>query len=125
LFAEFKLHHVGFYPEGGGEFHATVLPHSEPPASVDVSARGTLLEAEVMSLVGGLAFEAAEKQGRAAESALREAGIYCEAENLPLPTTRSVGSVVFIRTQFEHTSAGFTTLGEKGASPESTGRTAA
>jgi len=123
--AEAHLRHAGFYPEGSGEFRISILPPSEPPTLVDLPSRGTLQEMEVMSFVGGLPFDIAERQARSAVSALRERGIYCNAENLPLPTTRSAGTAVFIWAQFENTFAGFTALGEKGVPAERVGREAA
>jgi RNA 3'-terminal phosphate cyclase (ATP) len=84
-----------------------------------------LTSAVVTSLFGGIPFGVAQKQASAAAYALREHGILCEEEHLPLPTTRSSGSALFICLQFEHTAAGFTELGERQLSPEAVGRAAA
>ena len=120
-----QLRYAGFYPQGGGEFVASVPPPGEPPSVVDLPARGTLHDVDVTSFVGGLPFHIAERQAKAAVSALREHGMYCEAENLPLPTLRSVGTTVFVRAQFENTAAGFSALGERGRPAEEVGRDAA
>jgi RNA 3'-terminal phosphate cyclase (ATP) len=126
LSAQLKLRYAGFYPEGGGEFRATILAAgAEPPNLVELPARGTLRDADVMSFVGGLPFENAERQARAAVQAMREQGVSCNAENFPLPVTRSAGASVFIRAEFEHTLAGFSSLGEKGKSADEVGRDAA
>jgi RNA 3'-terminal phosphate cyclase (ATP) len=126
LSADLKLRHAGFYPEGGGEFRATIAGAApEPPSLVELPARGTLRDADVMSFVGGLPFELAERQARAAEQALREQGVYANAENFPLPVTRSTGTSVFVRAEFEHTLAGFSSLGERGKPVEEVGREAA
>ena len=125
LTAQLQLRRAGFYPEGGGEFKAEI---GDPPAAcgkVRFPARGTLRDMDVTSFVGGLPFEIAERQGKAAASVLREQGIYCSAENLPLPTGKSAGTMVFIRAQFEHTLAGFTALGDRGRPAEEVGRDAA
>ena len=119
------LRHAGFYPQGAGEIRAVVEPCVEPPNLVDLPARGTLTEVRVTSCVAGLPLEIAERQGRAAVAALRERGIACDAENLPLPTTRSQGTAVFIRAEFENTMACFSALGEKGKRAEVVGREAA
>jgi RNA 3'-terminal phosphate cyclase (ATP) len=123
--ASLRLVHAGFYPEGAGEFIAEVGPLREPPRRVELPARGTLRDISVGSFVGGLPFSIAERQSKAAVAALRERGIYSHAENRPLPTTRSVGTVTFILAQFENTIAGFTALGARGRPAEEVGREAA
>jgi RNA 3'-terminal phosphate cyclase (ATP) len=123
--AQLTLGHAGFYPEGAGDFTADVGAPEEPPLRVDLPARGMLREVRVGSFVGGLPFSIAERQSRAAVAALRERGILAEAEHRPLPVTRSVGTVVFVLAQFEHTIAGFTALGERGRPAEDVGREAA
>jgi RNA 3'-terminal phosphate cyclase (ATP) len=120
-----RLVHAGFYPKGAGEFIAEVGPVREPPVRVELPARGTLHDISVVSFVGGLPFGIAERQSKAAVAALRERGIYSQAENRQLPTTISVGTVMFILAQFEHTLAGFTALGERGRPAEEVGREAA
>jgi RNA 3'-terminal phosphate cyclase (ATP) len=125
LTAQLQLRRAGFYPEGGGEFKAAIGDRSPPQDEVSFPARGTLRDMDVTSFVGGLSFDIAERQAGSAVSALREKGIYCSAENLPLPTARSKGTMVFIRAQFEHTLAGFTALGHRGHPAEEVGREAA
>lgn len=125
LGGQLQLRHAGFYPEGAGDFRATIPAPIAEARETHFPARGTLYEVDVTSFVGGLPFEVAERQTRAAVAALRENGIACSAENLPLPTTRSAGTMVFIRAQFEHTVAGFTSLGERGRSAEAVGVEAA
>ncbi|QRK06588.1 RNA 3'-phosphate cyclase [Archangium violaceum] len=125
LHTSLRLMQAGFYPEGAGEFFAEVEPVRDPPSRVELPARGTLRDISVGSFVGGLPFSIAERQSRAAVAALRERGIYSHAENRPLPTTRSAGSVTFILAQFENTLAGFTALGERGRPAEEVGREAA
>jgi RNA 3'-terminal phosphate cyclase (ATP) len=125
LGGELHLRRAGFYPEGAGEFRAVIAPKANPPSSLHWPARGTLREMEVTSFVGSLPLEIAERQTQAAVAALREIGIYCIAENLPLPAAPSAGTGVFIRAQFENTIAGFSALGERGKPAEEVGREAA
>ena len=122
---ELQLRYAGFYPEGGGEVEARVARPAEPPIRVDLPSRGTLRDVHVTSTVGGLPFHVAERQAKAAEQVLRERGIHCETEKLPLSVTRSVGSTVFVRAQFENTAAVFSALGERGRPAEAVGREAA
>ncbi len=125
LRVDLELRAAGFYPEGGGELIARVHAASEAPRRVDLPSRGTLREVHVTSFVGGLPFHIAERQAKAAVSALREGGIHGEAEKLPLVSPRSRGSTVFVRAQFEHTCAGFSAIGERGRPAEEVGRDAA
>jgi RNA 3'-terminal phosphate cyclase (ATP) len=125
LRASLSLQQAGFSPDGVGEFLATVEGMGTPPLLVEVPARGTLQEVAVRALVGGLPFEVAGRATRAAVTALRERGIYCSAENLPLPVGRTAGSVLFVRAQFENTFAAFTVVGERGDAPDEVGTRAA
>jgi RNA 3'-terminal phosphate cyclase (ATP) len=125
LRAALSLQRAGFWPEGVGEFRGEVQTPSEPPLRVEVPARGTLQDVEVRSLVGGVPFDVAARQARAAENALRERGIYSHAENLPLPVGKTPGTLVFIRAQFENTFAAFAAVGDRGAAPEEVGTKAA
>ncbi len=125
LRASLSLLQAGFSPDGVGEFRATVEAMGPPPLRVEIPARGTLHDVAVRALVGGLPFEVAGRATRAAVTALRERGIYCSAENLPLPVGRTAGSVVFIRAQFENTFAAFTVVGERGDAPDEVGLRAA
>ncbi len=125
LKVELELRAAGFYPEGGGELFARVHPLGDAPSSVSLPSRGNLREVHVTSFVAGLPFHIAERQAKAASSSLREGGIYCEAEKLPLVSTRSRGSTVFVRAQFEHTCAGFSAIGERGRRAEDVGKDAA
>jgi len=125
LRASLSLQRAGFWPEGVGEFRGQIQGPGEPPLKVEVPARGTLQDVEVRSLVGGVPFDVAARQARAAENALRERGIYCHAENLPLPVGKTPGTLVFVRAQFENTFAAFAAVGARNAAPEEVGTKAA
>jgi RNA 3'-terminal phosphate cyclase (ATP) len=123
--AQVQLRYAGFYPEGGGEWRAVIEPARDPGEPVSLVSRGNLHEMDVASFVAGVPFEIAERQSKAALGKLRELGIRPTAENLPLPTMRSQGTVVLIRAAFEHTVAGFTALGARGKRAEEVGQEAA
>lgn len=125
LSADLKLWSAGFYPEGAGELKAQLPPRGVPPTLVDIPSRGTLVEVEVRSFVAGLPFDIAERQSKAAISALREKGVVAQADNVRLPAMRSQGTLTFIRAHFENSFAGFTELGERGVPAEKVGRAAA
>ncbi len=112
-----ELQAAGFYPEGGGEFTARVEPaHPMPP--LDLRQRGTLQEVDVVSMVGGLGFEFADRQAARALKRLREAGISAEAERVPVPAHASKGGHVLIVSTFERTRAGHGAVSARERSPE-------
>jgi RNA 3'-terminal phosphate cyclase (ATP) len=114
---ELGLHEAGFYPEGGGEIGAVVQPaHAMPP--LDLPHRGTLLEAEVLSMVAGLGYELADRQATRAVRRLRDMGIAAQAERVPVPARRSRGSHVLVVASFERIRTGHGSIGERGKSPE-------
>lgn len=113
----FELTAAGFYPEGGGEFTARVEPaHPMPP--LDLRHRGTLQEVEVVSMVGGLGFEIADRQAARTLKGLREAGISAQAERVPVPARLSRGGHVLIVSSFERTRAGHGAVSARERSPE-------
>jgi RNA 3'-terminal phosphate cyclase (ATP) len=112
-----ELQAAGFYPEGGGEFTARVEPaHPMPP--LDLRHRGTLLEVEVVSMVGGLGYEIAERQAARALRGLREAGIAAQAERVPVPARLSKGCHVLVVSTFERTRSGHGAVSARERSPE-------
>jgi RNA 3'-terminal phosphate cyclase (ATP) len=112
-----ELQAAGFYPEGGGEFTARVEPaHPMPP--LDLRHRGTLQDVEVVSMVGGLGYEVADRQASRALKGLREAGIYAQAERVPVPARLSKGGHVLIVASFERTRAGHGAVSARERSPE-------
>jgi RNA 3'-terminal phosphate cyclase (ATP) len=114
-----ELQAAGFYPEGGGEFTARIEPASPLPP-LDLRHRGTLLEVEVVSMVGGLGYEVAERQAARALRRLRDHGIAAEAERLPVPSRASKGGHVLIVSTFERTRAGHGAVTARERSPEDT-----
>jgi len=113
------LQAAGFYPEGGGEFTALVVP-ATPLPPLDLRHRGTLQEVEVVSMVGGLGYEAAERQAARALRRLRDHGINAEAERVPVPARTSKGGHVLIVSTFERTRAGHGAVTTRDRSPEET-----
>jgi RNA 3'-terminal phosphate cyclase (ATP) len=114
-----ELQAAGFYPEGGGEFTARIEP-ATPLPPLDLRHRGTLLEVEVVSMVGGLGYDVAERQAAPAVRRLRDRGIYAEAERVPVPARASRGGHVLIVSSFERTRAGHGAVTSRDRSPEQT-----
>jgi RNA 3'-terminal phosphate cyclase (ATP) len=103
---ELELARAGFYPEGGGEVTIQVHP-AAAPAPVRCTSRGTLLDATVLSVVGGVPAARAVQLGERAVRRLRERGVLAEAENLPVLAPRSHGAAVLVLARFENALASF------------------
>jgi len=116
---ELSLQRAGFYPEGGGEFSATVQPARAMP-TLDLLHRGTLLETDVVSLVSGVEFAVAEQQADRAERRMREAGVACQARAVPMPGGPSRGSHLIIVARFERIRSGHSATSEGGREPDRT-----
>lgn len=112
-----ELQEAGFYPEGGGEFTARIDPASPLPP-LDLLHRGTLLDVEVVSMVGGMGYDVAERQAARALRRLRDHGIAAEAERVPVPARSSKGGHVLIVSTFERTRAGHGAVTARERSPE-------
>lgn len=108
---ELELERAGFYPEGGGEVTAHVLP-ADPPRAFTCTSRGTLQEARVISVIGGLPLVRAASLADRAVQRLREKGVAAEADNLPVPSPRSKGLALHIQARFENSYAAFYELAE-------------
>jgi RNA 3'-terminal phosphate cyclase (ATP) len=116
---DLSLQSAGFHPEGGGQFSARVEPaHPMPP--LDLRHRGTLQEVEVLSMVGGLGYDVADRQAARALRLLREGGIAAEAERVPVAARGSKGGHVLVVATFERTRAGQGAVGTRERSPEAT-----
>ena len=97
----------GVLPGGRRRVHR---PHRAGPARSRRSTsrhRGTLLEVEVVSMVGGLGYEVAERQAARALRRLRELGISAEAERVPVPARAlDAAATCSSSSSFERTRAG-------------------
>jgi RNA 3'-terminal phosphate cyclase (ATP) len=116
---DLSLQTAGFYPEGGGELTARIHPARAMPP-LELLHRGTLLEADALSLVAGQPFEVAERLARRAERRLRECGVAGEVRAVPLPTGPSRGTHLIVVARFERTVSGHAATGDPGRDPERT-----
>ncbi len=107
---ELTLHRAGFYPQGGGEVTARIEPIAviEP---IQLDTRGALREVRVFSAHTNLTDEVADRQARAAERALQEAGLRCVVERTQLPSF-SRNTVCTVTGIFENARVCYTALGE-------------
>ncbi len=114
---DLSLQRAGFYPEGGGEFSATVHPPRAMPP-LDLRHRGTLVEAEVVSLAAGVEFSVAERQAERADRQMRDRGVACEVRALPMPVGPSRGSHLIVVARFERTRSGHAATGAGAPDPD-------
>lgn len=113
---DLSLRHAGFYPEGGGEIVARI----EPGAALKpfwLEERGPLHEVQVYSAHTNLRDEVANRQARAAQRLLQEAGLQPVVVQTHLPS-RSRNTLCAITGVFAHTQVCYTALGERGKRAE-------
>jgi RNA 3'-terminal phosphate cyclase (ATP) len=123
LETRFELVRAGFYPPGGGEVRAEVMPWKRP-AGLTLENRGALLELRGVSGAGKLP-GVAQRQADAARARLWEARrIESPWEAVDVPAA-SRGSYLLAEAVFEGSRAAFGFLGEKGVRAEALGDRAA
>jgi RNA 3'-terminal phosphate cyclase (ATP) len=116
LIATWEVERAGFYPRGGGEVQAAVKPITAL-APLDLSDRGKLLRIRAISAVAGLPRRIAERQADQVSRRLGNAGYEVEIEIAELEAS-CPGDTLFVWAEFEHSRAGFGTLGERGKPAE-------
>ena len=117
----------GFYPKGGGEMRAEILPLRQihPIRKIE---RGRIRKIKGCSAVGNLPISITERQSRAAfekiRSEIHDIPIFDEMEILSVATPGQ-GTFIHLQSEAEHSIAGFTALGERGKRAEVVGEEAA
>lgn len=113
-----ELNKAGFYPRGGGEVECVIEPVSGPLRPIRLTERGTLRRLRIISAVGQLPLEIAERQRRQAEKRLaRLTGLEIDSMNLPLPSP-SPGTMLLAMAEHEHSAGCFCALGARGKRAE-------
>jgi RNA 3'-terminal phosphate cyclase (ATP) len=110
------LEKCGYYPAGGGEISATILP-SKSTESLSVIKRGNLIQIRGVSGVTNLPLEIAKRQRQRFVSRL---GAICplndiRVQSIPGPNK---GTFLVVLVEFEHSTACFSALGRKGKRAE-------
>jgi RNA 3'-terminal phosphate cyclase (ATP) len=117
----------GFYPKGGGKIRAEIFP-AKRIKPLTIVERGRLVALKGCSGVANLPLSIAERQ----RTALLEK-IHTEIKDLRCPeavdlidaSSSGEGTFVFLKSESEHSLAGFTSLGERGKKAEAVGEEAA
>jgi RNA 3'-terminal phosphate cyclase (ATP) len=132
----------GFYPKGGGKVRAEIFP-AKYVKPLNVMERGNILRLSCYSSVGNLPLSIAERQRKALMNSLMTHGFTEEQlvtppspllekggmegfdiEILSVPTPGQ-GTFIFLQSESENSTAGFTSLGERGKRAEAVGKDAA
>ncbi len=112
--AQLVLRRWGWYPAGGGEVEATILPTRGLRGSV-VEGSKTPLQVRGLSAVSRLPRSIAERQRCRAEERLAAAGITAEIGVEEDTTARGPGTLLFLAVRGR---AGFSALGRRGVPAE-------
>ncbi|MBD9662561.1 RNA 3'-terminal phosphate cyclase (ATP) [Variovorax paradoxus] len=110
------LRRCGFYPAGGGEVEAAIVPDVDGLRSFDLMSRGALLSAHAECLAPGLARHVAARELETLGKAMGWSG-----EQLRTGTARQnegPGNALLATLAYEHVTEVFTAFGEKSLSAE-------
>ncbi|MGQ9526111.1 MAG: RNA 3'-terminal phosphate cyclase, partial [Armatimonadota bacterium] len=123
FWAELTLVKCGYYPRGGGEITATVFPSDPCPPPFVLESRGHLKRIWGLVGISNLPTAIATRIASAASSMLRAAGFTAAIDECELPSVGQ-GVFLFLCAEYEHSSAGFSSLGERGKPSEAVAREA-
>jgi RNA 3'-terminal phosphate cyclase (ATP) len=112
----FTISSWGWYPQGEGMVTAQVMPGCERPPLTLVD-RGALLGVSGISAVSNLPDHISRRQRDRACAVLGRSGIDAQIDLLAAPSAGK-GSFLFLRAEFAHLSAGFSSLGAIGKRAE-------
>lgn len=124
---KFSIESYGFYPKGGGKVRAEIFPVQEIKA-LKIPTRGDILRMSGYSGVGNLPFSIADRQRNALlermHSDIRDLHCPMDLELLNV-STPGQGTFIYLQSESENATAGFTSLGERGKKAEIVGAMAA
>jgi RNA 3'-terminal phosphate cyclase (ATP) len=124
--ARVNIRKWGWYPIGGGEIKATVEGKGRDtlPTGLDLGQRGARLRVRGLSASSNLPKHIRTRQERSVLQALRSRGVNARIDVVDAPS-KGMGTVVFCWAEFENSTAGFTSLGERGKPAEQVAEEAA
>jgi len=123
LRADLTLVKCGYYPRGGGEIRAVVHPREHHQTSFSLESPGRLIRLSGVVGISNIPTVIATRIAAAAASMLRAAGYKAEIEERMLPSPGQ-GVYIFLCAEYEHCTAGFSSLGERGKRSEAVAREA-
>ncbi len=112
---ELELRRPGFFPAGGGRFHARIEPVKRL-SKIALTDRGAILRRRARVWLSKLPAEIAERELTVVRDELRWRKDECEVEVVPHP--KGPGNALVLEIECEHVTAVFTGFGERGRPAE-------
>lgn len=122
-----SIESYGFYPKGGGKIRAEIFP-AKRIKPLTIVERGRIVRLKGCSGVANLPLSIAERQRKALLERIHSEtkGLRCqESVDLLNASAPGQGTLIFLKSESEHSLAGFTSLGERGKKAEVVGEEAA
>jgi len=116
---ELELRSPGFYPAGGGRFHARIEPVKRL-APLTLNERGVLRTRRAKVWLSKLSQEIADRELAVVREELRWTAQECSVEAVPHP--KGPGNAVVLEIHTEHVTGIFTGFGERGRRAEEVAR---
>ena len=118
---ELELKRPGFFPAGGGQFHARVQPATKL-FPIDLFERGSIRSRHARIWTSKLPEHVAERELAVVREELKWRADECSVENVPHPM--GPGNAVVLEIEAEHVTAVFTGFGERGRPAEEVAKAA-
>jgi RNA 3'-terminal phosphate cyclase (ATP) len=112
---ELELRNPGFYPAGGGRFHARIEPVKRL-RRIDLSERGAIRNRRARVWLSKLSSDVAERELAVVRERLKWRTEECGVENVAHP--KGPGNAVVLELEAEHVTGIFTGFGERGRPAE-------
>ncbi len=119
---ELDLRRPGFFPAGGGKFHARIEP-AKCLARLDLLERGAICHRRARAIVSKLPTEVAERELAVVREQLGWRVDECSVEVVQNPV--GPGNALLLEIETEHVTQVFTSFGERGRSAEEVAHEAA
>ncbi len=118
---DLELQRHGFFPAGGGRFHARIEP-SRKLSRLDLLERGSIRSKQARILVSKLPEHVGQRELAVVRDELKWHAEECAVEAVPHPV--GPGNAVFLAIETEHVTGVFTGFGERGRPAEEVARSA-
>jgi RNA 3'-terminal phosphate cyclase (ATP) len=116
-----ELRRHGFFPAGGGRFHARIEP-AKKLSRLDLLERGSIRRRQARILVSKLPEHVGQRELAVVRDELKWRAEECAAEAVPYPV--GPGNAVVLAIETEHVTEVFTGFGERGRPAEEVARSA-